>query len=338
MKLAYVQQHTSMYLASSVVQRALRRVVMGRQPAPGAAHLEELKRRFHRLLAQDFAHAVAGTYPMSLLFSLPVAHYVRQLPRLAADLPRVFRRMKRRDYKDLPEAVDLREYPPYYRRTFHWQSDGYLSRKSAQLYDVGVELLFGGTADVMRRQILAPIVAHARRSQSPARILDVACGTGRALAQLRTALPDADYEALDLSRFYLDEARERLGRPDNVRFIEGNAERLPQADASFDVVFSVFLFHELPRNARRNVLAEMLRVVAPGGLVVIEDSIQRGDAAGLSFFAERFSEDMHEPFYRDYLADDLSEAMREVGLEVVEVVDAFLSKVVVARRPPPVLH
>ena len=337
-KLAYLQQHMSMYLAAAVVQRAVRRIALGKEPPPSTEDLAALRNRFRRLLSRDFANAESGLYPMSLLFSLPVADYVRALPRLAADLPAVLRRRKRGDYKDLPTEVDLKKYPPYYRRTFHWQSDGYLSRRSAQLYDIGVELLFGGTADVMRRQIIAPIVDHARTLQTPAKILDVACGTGRALEQLRRALPQASYEAVDLSDYYLQEARRRLGDPADVTFVEANAEALPQADATFDAVFSVYLFHELPRNARRNVWRQMARVTKPGGLIVIEDSIQQADAAGLAFFAERFSDDMHEPFYRDYLRDDLAEGLREVGLDVVEVVDAFLSKVVVARKPDPVLH
>jgi hypothetical protein len=68
-------------------------------------------------------------------------------------------------------------------------------------------------------------------------------------------------------------------------------------------------------------------------VVVVEDSIQPTDAHGLSFFAARFSDDLHEPFFREYLKDDLAEGLREIGLDVQGVQDAFLSKVVVARRP-----
>src|SRR4029079_18388025 len=117
----------------------------------------ELAARFEALMARDLANVEAGLYPRRLLFQMPVATYARLLPALLGDLPRVAERARRRDFRDLPAEVDLEVYPPYYRRNFHWQTDGYLSRRSAELYYLGVELLFGGTADVMRRQVIPPI-------------------------------------------------------------------------------------------------------------------------------------------------------------------------------------
>src|SRR5688572_28548588 len=262
LRLAYLGQHQSLRGSAALVQRVVRRIVLGREPPVSGASLRDLSRRFERLLARDFANAQAGAYPMSLLFQIPIKSYARAIPRLLADLPRVVRRMKRGNFRDLPADVDLSQYPAYYRRTFHWQSDGYLSRRSAELYDIGVELLFGGTAYVMRRQIIPPIVEHARRLDRTPKILDVACGTGRALEQLRRALPQAGFSAVDLSPWYVDAVRERMP---GVDARVGNAEALPWPDASFDVVFSVFLFHELPRAARRQVWAEMRRVLRPGG-------------------------------------------------------------------------
>ena len=48
-------------------------------------------------------------------------------------------------------------YPDYYLQNFHHQTDGYLSDHSAGLYDLQVEILFNGTADAMRRRVLAPL-------------------------------------------------------------------------------------------------------------------------------------------------------------------------------------
>lgn len=45
-----------------------------------------------------------------------------------------------------------------------------------------------------------------------------------------------------------------------------------------------YLFHELPKNARCNVLGQMHRVLAPGGTLVIEDSAQPADAGKVTFF------------------------------------------------------
>lgn len=332
---AYRGQQEALRGAAALVQHLGRRFAFDEVPLVTPAQVQALRESFVELLRRDYANAAAGIYPASLLFQMPLRTYVRALPRLARDLPNVLRRKQHDHWKDLPADVDLHEYPPYYRRTFHWQSDGYLSRRSAELYDVGVEFLFGGTADVMRRQILPPIVAHARgRGGERLRVLEIACGTGRAGEQVLRALPDASYTGVDLSPFYVDVARERLAaRGREVSLVVANAEALPLPDASFDVVFSVYLFHELPRNARRKVWAEMRRVLRPGGCLVIEDSLQPQDAGELATFLERFPEDMHEPFYRDYCRDDLAEGLAEAGFQVHGTERAFLSKVVSAHRP-----
>lgn len=323
-----------MRTATALAQHLARKLALpGDVPVPTLGQRRSLMQSFERLIERDYANAAAGIYPWSLLFQMPVGTYVRTLPRLLADLPNVLRRRRDGRWKELPEDVDLREYPPYYRRTFHWQSDGYLSRRSAELYDVGVELLFGGTADVMRRQVLPPLVAHARGRDQPLHVLEVACGTGRVGSQLLRALPDARYVGVDLSPYYVELARERLADQPRARFEVANAESLPFPDQSFDAVCCVYLFHELPRNARRRVWAEMRRVLRPGGLLVIEDSMQMADDPELGVFLERFPQDMHEPFYGDYVRDDLAEGLRENGWLVHGRERAFLSTVVTALRP-----
>jgi SAM-dependent methyltransferase len=115
--------------------------------------------------------------------------------------------------------------------------------------------------------------------------------------------------------------------------VQASAEALPFADASFDVATSVYLFHELPRNTRRNVVREMFRVVRPGGLLVIEDSAQLSESADIATALRSFPGEFHEPFYADYLEDDLAELLREVGFAIESVEPQFVAKVVVARRP-----
>ena len=116
-------------------------------------------------------------------------------------------------------------------------------------------------------------------------------------------------------------------------FAQANVTVYGVADATFDVVTSVYLFHELPRNARRKVVAEIARVVRPGGLVVIEDSAQPSDSPGLAAVLAGFPTEFHEPFYRDYLEDDLAALLTEAGLVVDSVEPHLVAKVVTARRP-----
>ena len=333
-ELAYVAQQLSMFVPAGLAQRAIRFITgdPGIQPTP--EQLDILMKRYRALLTRDVENVREGMYPDTLLFQIPALDYAKRIPAMALDMPGVMRRRKRENYRDL-DAREARHYPAYFRRTFHWQTDGYLSRRSAQLYDAGVEFLFGGTADVMRRQVIPPITRwlKARPADEPRRLLDLACGTGRTLSQIHAAHPELKLYGLDLSPYYVQEARSLLRDVPDASFVAENAESTPFADGRFDIVTSVYLFHELPRNARRNVLREAFRVLAPGGLIVLEDSAQRVESPEVAFFLERFPEDFHEPFYRDYLDDSLEAALEEVGFVVRSSEPHFVAKVVSATKP-----
>lgn len=300
---------------------------------PAARSVALLAGRFERLLEQDVANVEAGYYPRELLFDFPFAEYLRVWPGALAEFPRVWWRSVRSAHDDLPPDVSREAYPGYYLRTFHWQSDGWLSDRSARLYDAGVEFLFGGTADVMRRMAIPPVVEAVRSRRRP-RILDVGCGTGRFLKQLGRACPDSRLYGLDLSPYYLRRAHDVAADAcSELSLVAENAESLPFADDSFDAVTSVYLFHELPRGVRRRVMAEIVRVVRPGGTVVICDSAQLADSGDLYDVLEIFARSYHEPYYKSYLRDDVAGIAAECGLEVQASASHLVSRVVTARRP-----
>lgn len=94
------------------------------------------------------------------------------------------------------------------------------------------------------------------------RILDIAAGTGTSSVAL--AKTGAEVIALDFSQGMVDEGRRR--HPD-LQFIQGDAMALPFGDAEFDAVTISFGL----RNVQKPevAIAEMLRVLKPGGRVVI---------------------------------------------------------------------
>ena len=326
-RFAYRSQHLSMLIQATLIQETTRLVSRMPHPDLSTAELRVLAGRHKALHERDLANVEAGMYPRELLFDIPLRRYARAFPRLVRDTPRVVRRMKRGDYKDIP-SVDKSRFPAYYRRNFHWQTDGYFSEHSAEVYELGVELLFRGTADVMRRQIIPPITRFLR-AEKATRLLDIGCGTGRTLHQIARAHPALRLWGVDLSPAYVKVARERAR--DATIAIE-NGEALPFADGAFDIVTSVYLFHELPRNARRNVVREMHRVLRPGGLLVIEDSAQLTESADITTALREFPREFHEPFYQDYLDDDLAAMLSEVGLAVSAVEPHLVAKVVVAKK------
>ncbi|HEU5075828.1 MAG TPA: class I SAM-dependent methyltransferase [Polyangiaceae bacterium] len=283
-----------------------------------------VRRRYRDLQRKDLEHAARGTYPVSELFAAPFAQYARVAPSFFIDALKVVGRARAGNYDDLP-GEGASALPAYYRRCFHWQTDGYLSDHSARLYDLGVEILFGGMADAMRRQVIGELGGL---PPNPA-ILDVGCGTGRLLRQLRAALPRARLTGIDMSEAYVRHARSQL---DGAALVEtGNAEALPYADQSFDAVVSVFMFHELPRRVRQRVFSEMVRVLKPGGVLVIEDAAQLSDSPELAAVLRQFPRDLHEPFFAQYLDDPL-ENLFAPPLGQPRCQPVFVAKLVSARK------
>src|SRR5712671_3521074 len=340
----YIRSRTARTAALRIAYVAYASTLNGfqaRRPEPEAA--ASLRRRIEQLFDEDWKDADEGLYPRELIDALPWREYALAAPKLLADLPRTRARIRERRHDELPEDLASR-YPDYYTRNFHYQTDGYLGHTSAELYDLQVELLFGGTADAMRRRLLPPVVRFARAeglangkdrpaASRPLKLLDVACGTGHFLRMLGAALPGARLFGVDHSPHYLARARETLPREVDVSLICENAESLPFPDGHFDAATNVFLLHELPAEVRARILAEMARVVRPGGLVVVADSLQLRDAPELEHELHAFPDRFHEPYYPSYIQDDLAARVREAPLEVCEERLAFLTKVVVARRP-----
>jgi len=233
----------------------------------------------------------------------------------------------------LPEA-DNRRYPPYYRRKFHFQSDGYLSRASAERYDHQVEVLFGGGAAAMRRQALVPLRTALRDrpgGAGAASLLDIGCGSGAFLREVKRNYPRLAVTGLDLSAPYLAVARRWLADWSRVELVEAAAEAMPLAAAQFDVVTCLYLFHELPPRVRRAVAAEIRRVLKPGGTLIFVDSLQTGDTPDYDALLTYFPLAFHEPYYLSYLAESLDEFFSP-GFTPTERMLAYFSKVVAYRR------
>ena len=105
------------------------------------------------------------------------------------------------------------------------------------------------------------------------RILDCGCGPGSITVGLAQWAPDGETIGIDLGAEQLEGARARardLG-VNNVAFRQGNIFELPFGEGSFDVVFSQTVLFHIPDPEK--ALAEIKRVLRPGGLVALRDGI-----------------------------------------------------------------
>lgn len=298
-----------------------------------------LQKRRLQLLETDWQDAESEVYPASLLFENSWEDFFRYYPAVWTDMPKIWEKIRNKQYQQFEVEVDREGYPRYYLQNFHYQTDGYLSDMSANLYDLQVEILFNGTADLMRRRILKPLkeglTTFASVSPQQIRVLDVACGTGRTLKMIRAALPKASLFGTDLSPAYLRKANQLLSEnPGELpQLLQANAEELPYLNNYFHGISSVFLFHELPAEARQRVIDECFRVIKPGGVLVICDSMQKLDTPEFEVMMENFPAIFHEPYYRHYVTDNLVERLEKAGFENVEIKNYFVSKYWVARKP-----
>ncbi len=124
------------------------------------------------------------------------------------------------------------------------------------------------------------LAATACLEGSPARILDLGCGTGDLTLNIaRQAATDIEISGLDYSLPMLEMAKHKAARAGvggKVAFIHGEATRIPFSDGHFDCVGISFAFRNLTyQNPVRQLhLSEVLRVLRPGGRYVIVESSQ----------------------------------------------------------------
>lgn len=128
-------------------------------------------------------------------------------------------------------------------------------------YDLVVRVTSG------ERRVKQRLLDHARLTAAE-RVLDVGCGTGTLLAAAAARAPELVLYGVDRDPVMLERAATRL-RPAGLSL--GDARQLPIGAATVNVAVSSLFFHHLLDEAKSHVLAEVARVLTPGGRLVIAD-------------------------------------------------------------------
>jgi SAM-dependent methyltransferase len=150
-------------------------------------------------------------------------------------------------------------------------------------------------------------------------VIDVGCGPGNYTRHLARAAGDGLTVGLDASEAMVAAAAER-GGGENLAYLRGDACALPFGDESFDIACSVGVIHMVDRPLV--ALAEMARVLAPGGrMVVLVSCARKGrprrERGGVTVFAR----------------DEITGALRELGLVEIEQRVIRRGQFVSARKP-----
>jgi len=135
------------------------------------------------------------------------------------------------------------------------------------LYDPMVKLI---GAEEVKKTLL-----HQAALQPSHRVLDLGCGTGTLTTLIKQRYGVSEVVGLDPDPHALARAMRKAARAGaSVRFDRGYADELPYPDASFDRVFSSFMFHHLQEEDRKLALNEARRVLVPGGSLHMVDALR----------------------------------------------------------------
>jgi ubiquinone/menaquinone biosynthesis C-methylase UbiE len=337
LSLGFSLARSAVFTGEQIALPILESLLAGTKDAATGLEKKQFQRamtELFNLLKKDGENIAEGIYPAEVLKTeSPWGHWTR-FPQILWDGYSLSKRRqdkKHREFNDEAQSY-LNEVPAYYQRNYHFQTGGYLTRKSADLYEHQVEILFSGAADAMRRLILPMLKDEFPNEGEGLRFLELGAGTGRLTKFVALTFPKAKIVALDASTPYLQKARKNLEEFPRVDFLQGLAEELPFNNQSFDVVYSCFLFHELPLEVRKKVLQESHRVLKPGGFFGFVDSMQKKDAKDFQWALRRFPMDFHEPFFKNYIEHDMEGLLQEAEFSAVASDLGFFSKAVLAKK------
>jgi ubiquinone/menaquinone biosynthesis C-methylase UbiE len=168
----------------------------------------------------------------------------------------------------------------------------------------------------MREDTFRPRLLDAVSTGLPhgGRVLDVGCGTGTFALTLAAARPDAQVCGVDGDPEALAIATVKPGA-EAVDWQEGLATALSQPDDSVDAVVLSLLLHHLALDAKRTALAEVARVLVPGGRLHVADWGRPHDAVmRMAFFVLQLADGFATT--RDHVAGAVPALIADAGLAI----------------------
>jgi ubiquinone/menaquinone biosynthesis C-methylase UbiE len=209
------------------------------------------------------------------------------------------------------------------------QTEGSLIRW-ASFYDAVVNIMTLGQARRLRT-----LTVDQALLKPGEKVLDVGCGTGG------LTIPDklrvgktGEAAGIDPAPEMIAVARRKASRAGvEIDFRVGVIESLPFPDAIFDAVTSSMMMHHLPKHLQVKGLAEIRRVLKPGGRLLIAD-MTRLNTSSRKRIASLILRHGHA---MQFGIEDLPELLKEAGFEEVKLLDAHFLVIGFVRATKPAM-
>ncbi len=163
----------------------------------------------------------------------------------------------------------LDAHPEYLARHYWW---AYLWRFGVWFFDHQpiINAILFGQYQTLKKQALQACMTNRPKG----RLLQLTCVYGSLTPSLiKSMKKDEDLYLMDVADVQLDATRKKLNNKEKSRLLATrmNAEHLAYCDDAFSTILMFFLLHELPADARERTLNETLRVLQPGGRLVVTE-------------------------------------------------------------------
>ena len=231
-------------------------------------------------------------------------------------------------------------YPAYYTTSFHAYEEGNLGWEPALEVEVAAHAVHAriwqegdATGDSRLRQSYHEAM-KTQLSELPSDIVDLGCSVGMSTFALQAAFPDAKLTGVDLSPYFLAIAHHRAQlrsqdkaygvqarflatpqSPSTPRWVHAAAEATDLPSASYDLVSTCLMFHELPQTAAIAILQEARRLLRPGGHLAIMDMNPQSEIyAKMPPYILTLLKST-EPYLDQYFALDIEQAIADAGFD-----------------------
>ena len=167
------------------------------------------------------------------------------------------------------------------------------------------------------------------------RVLDVCVGTAASSIPVATQLASARVVGIDLSDDMLAVARRKIAGLglSSIELVNASAEAMPFGDGSFDTVMVSFALHEFEQDSLERTLAEIARVLRPGGRLCVIDFARQDGVVNRIFLAAWAL--IEPPCFRGFLDLDWSTAIESCGLRFESATEYSFSDLYVLRKSEP---